>query len=91
MYGYRASIHKISVGYRFLEKFWGKGIATKSLGLVVNYLYNQTDIEIITASTMVENQESAGVLKINDFALVVHGALEDWGYESPTVADKWIR
>ena len=91
LYGYRAPIHKISVGYRFLEEFWGKGIATETLGLIVSYLYTQTNIEIITASTMVENQESAGVLKINDFTLVVQNALEDWGYETLTVADKWIR
>ena len=25
------------------------------------------------------------------FELVVHAVPEDWGYESPTIADKWIR
>ena len=91
MYGYRDPIHKISVGYRLLERCWGKGIATEALGIMVDYLYNETDIEIITASTMIENQVSARVLVKNGFDLVVHAADEDWGYDRPTAADKWIR
>ena len=62
MYGFRDPIHKISVGYRLLEKFWGQGIATEALGLMIDYLFQETDIEIITASTMIENQASAHVL-----------------------------
>ena len=91
MYGYREEIHKISVGYRIMERYWGKGIATEALGLMTAYLYNETDIEIITASTMIENHSSARVLEKNGFELVVHAVPEDWGYESPTIADKWIR
>lgn len=91
MYGYRDEMHKISVGYRIMERYWGRGIATEALGLMVRYLYNETDIEIITASTMVENRASAKVLLKNDFSLVVSGVGEDWGYEQPTPADKWIR
>lgn len=91
MYGFRDEIHKISVGYRLLERFWGQGIASKALGLMVDYLYNETDIEIITASTMIENHGSARVLEKNGFDLVVYAVPEDWGYEEPVIADKWIR
>ena len=91
MYGFRDPIHKISVGYRLLERCWGQGIATGALKLMVDYLYNETDIEIVTASTMVENLASANVLRKNGFSLVVHAVEEDWGYETPTLTDKWIR
>ena len=91
MYGFRDEIHKVSVGYRLLERFWGQGIASEALGLMVDYLFNETDIEIITASTMIENRGSARVLGKNGFDLVVHAVLEDWGYEEPVIADKWIR
>lgn len=91
LYGYRPEIRKVSVGYRFLESCWGKGIATETLGCMVDYLYGDTDIGIITASTMVENLASAGVLRKNGFSLVVHSADEDWGYETPVKTDKWIR
>lgn len=91
MYGYRDPIHKISVGYRLLERYWGKGIAGEALEMMIDYLYKETDIEIITASTMIENQASANVLKKNGFQMVVHAVDEDWGYDKPTVTDKWIR
>ena len=37
VYGYRAPLLKASVGYRLLPRFWGKGIATEALRLIVNY------------------------------------------------------
>ena len=91
LYGHRDPIHKISVGYRYLSRCWGRGIATEALKMMVDYLYGETDIEIITASTMVENQNSANVLKKNGFSQVVHAVGEDWGFEESTVTDKWIR
>ena len=91
MYGFRDEIHKISVGYRLLKRCWGRGIATEALGLMIEYLYGETDVEIITASTMVENEASANVLKKNGFTLVSHAVGEDWGYDSATIADKRIR
>ena len=91
MYGYRQPIHKISIGYRLLEEYWGYGIATETLSLMIGHLLSHTDIEIITASTMIENQASANVLRKNGFDLVVHAVPEDWGYSEPTITDKWIR
>lgn len=91
IYGYRAPANKASVGYRLLSEKWGKGIATEALGLLVQELLKNKGIEIITASTMVENRASARVLEKNGFTLVCHAALEDWGYPEPTLADKWIR
>ncbi|MCR5689516.1 MAG: hypothetical protein K6G71_04625 [Clostridiales bacterium] len=46
---------------------------------------------MITASTMIENKASARVLQKNGFQLTASGVPEDWGYEQPTVADKWFR
>ena len=91
IYGYRAPINKASVGYRLLQEEWGKGIATQTVSMMVDYLYLKTDIEIITASTMIENIASAHVLEKNDFLKVVSAVEEDWGYDKPTIVDKWIR
>ena len=91
LYGFKDPIHKLSVGYRYLSRCWGRGIATEALKMMVDYLYDQTDIEIITASTMVENRNSANVLRKNGFSLVSHAVDEDWGFEEPTITDKWIR
>ena len=90
-YGYRAPLRKISVGYRLLPQCWGKGIATKMLGLMVGYLFRETDVKIITASVMPENRASARVLEKNGFRCAARAVLENWGYPRPTKADKWIR
>ena len=91
VYGFRAPIHKASVGYRLLQEEWGKGIASESLGIMIDELLNGRGIEIITASTMLQNHASAHVLQKNGFTLVNRAVEEDWGYPEPTLADKWIR
>lgn len=89
-YGLRDAVHKISVGYRFLERSWGRGVATDTVRLMVAWLYGETDIEIITASTMVENAASARVLQKSGFIRTARSVEEDWGYSEPTLADKWF-
>ena len=90
IYGYRENAHKASVGCRFLERCWGKGIATEVIGALVRYLIQETDIEVITASTMVENKAITHVTEKNNFVLEVSGAGEDWGYAQPTPVNKWV-
>ena len=91
MYGYRDDLHKISLGLRLLERFWGQGVATETLALMVDYLYSETDIEIIASSTLPDNPGPAGALIKNGFDLVVRASPEDWGFGELTPTDKWIR
>ena len=90
-YGYRDNAHKISVGNRLLERYWGMGISTEALGMMIDYLFNETDIELITASTLPGNTASANVLKKNGFVLAASGTDEDWGYEDPLPTNVWFR
>ena len=89
-YGYRPEFRKISLGCRFAERCWGKGIGTEAIRLMLKYLKENTDIDIITASTMVENIGPGKVLEKNGFSLVVHAAKEDWGFDEPATVNKWI-
>lgn len=89
-YGLRDDLHKISVGCRLRESFWGCGLATEVAKLQVGYLYGETDIEIITASTAIENTSSAHVLEKADFIRTARGIEEDWGFPEPTLVDKWF-
>lgn len=89
-YGFKDALHKTCVGYRLMERFWGRGIASETVALMVKYLLEQTDIEIVTASTVVENRVSARVLEKNGFIRTASGVAEDWGYSGPTLADKWF-
>ena len=91
LYGFNVALHKISMGYRLLPAHWGKGIATSVVGLLVDYLYTQTEIKIITASTMIENLASERVLLKNGFIQTAQAIEEDWGYDQPTMVNKWLR
>ena len=90
-YAYKPRAKHVSIGYRLCENVWGQGIATEVVGLMTGCLMNDKDIEIITASTMIENHASAKALMHNGFELVESGVEEDWGFPEPTLADKWIR
>jgi len=89
-YDYRDHLHMVSIGARLREKFWKSGIGTEVAKLMSDYLFAETDIEIITASTMVENKASAHVLEKNGFMTthVVHK--EDWGHAESTDAYRWF-
>lgn len=89
-YSLRDSLHKISMGYRLRECWWGHGLATEAARLMVGYLYGETDIEIITASTMIENEASTHVLEKADFIRTARSVEEDWGFPELTIVDKWF-
>ena len=59
--------------------------------MLVDYAVSETDIESVSASTMVENTASAHVLEKNGFVRTAHAVPEDWGYPEPTAEDKWLR
>lgn len=89
-YGLNDRLHKVSVGNRFRECWWGHGLATEATRLMVDYLYGETDIQIITASTRVENAGSAHVLEKVGFIRTARNVEEDWGFPQPTIGDKWF-
>ena len=89
-YGLRDDLHKVSVGGRLRESYWGCGIATEMVKLMVSYLYGETDIEIITASVRVENAASAHALENAGFIRTARNVEEDWGFSEPVVVDKFF-
>ena len=89
-YGLRDKLHKVSVGNRLRERYWDKGFASEATSLMVRYLYGETDIEIITASSRVENEAAAHVLEKADFIRTSRFVEEDWGFPEPTLVDKWF-
>ena len=89
-YGYKEKRHMVYVGNRLLEKYWGQGISSEVLSLMIEYLFGETDIEIIAASVMRDNKASENVLRKHGFTLTASGIPEDWGYDEPVTEDRWI-
>ncbi|MBR0514866.1 MAG: GNAT family N-acetyltransferase [Clostridia bacterium] len=89
-YDFRDHLHMVSIGGRLREKFWKCGIGTEIAKLMSDYLFKETDIEIITASTMVDNKASAHVLEKNGFMTTSNIHKEDWGHAESTDAYRWF-
>lgn len=63
---YRKSIE---VGYFIGEPFWGKGIATKAVELIIEYIRRHYDVVRIFAEVFETNKASMRVLEKNGFHL----------------------
>lgn len=90
LYGFIASQKKVSVGCRLLKKHRGRGAASEVISLLYDYLIKETEIKTMSASSMLDNKASANALTKNGFICVEHAVPEDWGYDLPTLTDKWI-
>lgn len=51
------------IGYQFLPKFWGRGLASEVIEEVLNYGFNFLSLTTIVAETQSRNKASCGLLK----------------------------
>lgn len=57
------------MGYFIGEPFWGKGIASKAIKLMTDYVFNNFNIIRIEAGVFDFNKPSMRVLEKNDFSI----------------------
>lgn len=86
LYDYKPSGKVISIGYRLAYQYWGRGIATSCVRALMDYLRSNTEVELVTAHVIPENQASAHCLIKNGFEYLLTKE-EDWGYGEPCTAD----
>lgn len=67
IFDYSQDVNMITIGYRLNDKFWAKGIATKAVKVMTDYLFNDIGINRIQAFVMLENIKSQNVLQRNGF------------------------
>ncbi|WIV12492.1 GNAT family protein [Proteiniborus sp. MB09-C3] len=67
IFDYSHDVNMITIGYRLNDRFWGKGIATKTVKAMTDYLFNDIGINRIQAFVMPENIKSQNVLQRNSF------------------------
>lgn len=59
---------KIEIGFWLLPEFWGKGIISEAINLVVAYAFETLKVNRIEAFVELENQNSSKVLVRNSFS-----------------------
>ena len=67
IFDYNREVNMITIGYRINDRFLGRGIATKTVKAMVEYLFNDIGINRIQAFVMPENTKSLNVLRRNNF------------------------
>ncbi|NDV20729.1 GNAT family N-acetyltransferase [Pseudodesulfovibrio sp. JC047] len=80
--------HTATIGYWLGQDYWGQGIATEVLAVIVTYMQESTDIEQLTATGYGWNPASERVLSKNGFVKegLRKGAVKKWG----KTTDLWI-
>ena len=64
---FNQKVNMITIGYFLEESYWGRGIATEAVRLLVHYLFETIRINRIQAEVMVANDHSKRVLLKNGF------------------------
>ena len=67
MFDYSQDVNVVTIGYRLNDRFWTKGIATKTVKAMTDYLFTDVGINRIQAFVMTENIKSQNVLERNAF------------------------
>ncbi len=73
--------HTAEIGYWLGVKYWGQGIATEAVSLLIDYMTTQTDVEQLSAMCSGWNPASARVLEKTGFQQegIRRGAVKKWG------------
>ena len=90
IYSYKEERNKVSIGTRLDEPYWGKGFATRITDLLISYIFNETEIRTITAHVIKGNETFPKVLRKFGFVDKYKEVSEDWGFDQPVIADKYL-
>lgn len=60
---YLPDLKEVDLGYRFMQAYWGKGIATEAAKVCIDYGFNTLQLNKIIGMTLPENVASMHVLK----------------------------
>ena len=69
------------IGYHIAMKYCGNGYATKAVSLFLEYLTNETDLEVLYGVALADNVASRRVLEKNGFEITFEGQGEYQGQE----------
>jgi RimJ/RimL family protein N-acetyltransferase len=60
---YRPELDEIDLGYRLMQKAWGKGYATEAAQHTLDYGFKTLNLSLITARAHIENAASSRILE----------------------------
>lgn len=64
---FNVKVNMVTIGYYLAEEYWGRGITTESVRMLVSFLFENANINRIQAEVMPANEASKNVLLKNNF------------------------
>ncbi|WP_433945518.1 GNAT family N-acetyltransferase [Paenibacillus sp. SN-8-1] len=64
---FNQKVNAVTIGYFLSEAHWGKGIATESVSILLDFLFTAVNVNRIQAEVMPPNEASKNVLLKNGF------------------------
>lgn len=65
---FNPKVNMVTIGYFLAESHWGKGIAAKAVGILLDFLFMNVNVNRIQAEVMPLNENSKKVLLKNGFS-----------------------
>ena len=74
---YRTDLHEIDLGYRLMQKAWGKGYATEAAQYSLDHGFQTLNLKLITGRAHIENLASIKVLEKIGMNFIGEGIVDD--------------
>jgi [ribosomal protein S5]-alanine N-acetyltransferase len=74
---YRPELHETDLGYRLMQKSWGKGYATEAAQYSLEHGFKTLNLKLITGRAHIENLASIKVLEKIGMDLISEGIVDD--------------
>ncbi|MEP7238419.1 MAG: GNAT family N-acetyltransferase [Ferruginibacter sp.] len=84
---YRPELDEIDLGYRLMQKAWGKGFATEAAQHSLDHGFNHLDLKLITGRAHIENIASIKVLEKIGMNFIGEGIVDDCPVRTYTKAN----
>jgi [ribosomal protein S5]-alanine N-acetyltransferase len=84
---YRLDLDEIDLGYRLMQKSWGKGFATEAAQHTLAYGFNPLNLKLITGRAHIENLASIKVLEKIGMNFISEGIVDDCPVRTYTKAN----
>ena len=84
---YRPGLDEIELGYRLMQKAWGKGFATEAAQHSLDFGFKTLNLELITGRAHIENIASIKVLEKIGMDFIAEGIVDDCPVKTYTKAN----
>ena len=74
---YRPELDEIDLGYRLMQKAWGKGFATEAAQYSLEHGFKKLNLKLITGRAHIENSASIKVLEKIGMEFIGEGIVDD--------------